>query len=94
MLGDVEKGLPFEDKSFDVVWSSHTLEHMKTPTASLKEMARVGKTVLGMFPNGLFTDNPHHLFPMNQEEFMQAAQPLGLMVESQVFDKLIGFKVR
>ncbi len=91
---DVEKALPFEDKSFDVVWSSHTLEHMKDPMASLKEMARIGKTVLGMFPNGLFADNAHHLSPMNQKEFMQVAQPLGLTVESQVFDKLIGFKLR
>jgi len=94
MMGDIEKGLPLVGNSFDVVWSSHTLEHAKNPTVALKEMFRIGKKVIGMFPNGLFADSAHHLSPMNQEEFMLAAQPLGLTVESQVFDKLIGFKVK
>ena len=35
--------LPFEDKSFDVVYSSHLLEHVENPAAVLREFVRVAK---------------------------------------------------
>ena len=49
--GESEK-LPFEDSSFDVVYCSHVLEHVKDEIQSLKEMKRVlksgGTLVIGM----------------------------------------------
>jgi ubiquinone/menaquinone biosynthesis C-methylase UbiE len=44
--------IPFEDNSFDVVYSSHVLEHVSDEIQSLKEMKRVlkedGVLILGM----------------------------------------------
>lgn len=36
-------GLPFEKKSFDFVFCSHVLEHVKDPSNACKEIMRVGK---------------------------------------------------
>ena len=38
--------LPFQDKSFDLVFSSQVLEHLKGPIKPLREFARVGKSWL------------------------------------------------
>ena len=35
--------LPFEDKTFDIVYSSHTLEHVLSPIICIHEMIRVLK---------------------------------------------------
>ncbi|TYQ16228.1 UNVERIFIED_CONTAM: Methylase involved in ubiquinone/menaquinone biosynthesis [Acetivibrio alkalicellulosi] len=43
--GKVEK-LPFEDKSFDTVISTHNLEHIKSIHQALKELRRVTKGLL------------------------------------------------
>lgn len=40
MLGDFHS-LPFEDKSFDVVYCSHALEHAYEPMTVVKEMVRI-----------------------------------------------------
>lgn len=49
--GEAEK-LPFKDKSFDVIYSSHVLEHVSNISDSLSEMGRVlnknGVVILGM----------------------------------------------
>lgn len=37
------ESLPFKDNEFDVVISSHTLEHVDNPDLFIKEMCRVGK---------------------------------------------------
>ena len=41
-LGDAER-LPFADNSFDVVWSSGSIEYWPNPVAALRECRRVGK---------------------------------------------------
>ena len=41
-LGDAER-LPFADDSFDVVWSSGSIEYWPNPVAALRECRRVGK---------------------------------------------------
>lgn len=38
--------LPFPDQSFDIVTCSHTLEHITSPQAAVKELKRVAKQVL------------------------------------------------
>ncbi|KAF3040383.1 hypothetical protein E8E11_004831 [Didymella keratinophila] len=42
-IGDVVKGLRFEDGEFDVVFCNQTLVHIPTPVVALKEMRRVCK---------------------------------------------------
>jgi demethylmenaquinone methyltransferase/2-methoxy-6-polyprenyl-1,4-benzoquinol methylase len=52
-LGDAER-LPFEDDSFDVVWSSGSIEYWPDPVATLREFRRVvkpGGQVLVVGPN-------------------------------------------
>ncbi len=39
---DIEK-LPFDDKSFDFVYTAHVLEHVENPAKALDELMRVGK---------------------------------------------------
>lgn len=39
---DVED-LPFDDKSFDYIYTSHVLEHVENPEKALNEISRVGK---------------------------------------------------
>ncbi len=40
--GDAER-LPFEDDSFDAIWSSGSIEYWPEPVAALAEMRRVGR---------------------------------------------------
>ncbi|MBI2613580.1 MAG: class I SAM-dependent methyltransferase [Candidatus Levybacteria bacterium] len=40
---DVEKGLPFENKTFDLIWCTEVLEHLKNPEFLIKEIGRVMK---------------------------------------------------
>jgi len=52
-LGDAER-LPFKDDSFDVVWSSGSIEYWPDPVATLRELRRVvipGGPVLVVGPN-------------------------------------------
>lgn len=42
--------LPFQDKEFDTVLSSHTIEHVDDPQAFYKEMKRVAKEVTLIVP--------------------------------------------
>ena len=42
ILGDMQK-LPFEDNSFDIVYTRHTLEHLPYYDKAINEMARVAK---------------------------------------------------
>lgn len=51
--GNLERGLPFADASFDGVVSLHVFEHLKSPEAVLRDYARVlrpGGVVLLGFP--------------------------------------------
>lgn len=48
---DVDEGLPYKDKSFDIVVASDCLQYMKEPDFVISEMLRVGKIVIVYFPN-------------------------------------------
>lgn len=55
------ESLPFEDNTFDVVFSSHVLEHVTNENNALKEMSRVlkptGKLIIGMPTASMATIN-------------------------------------
>jgi len=38
---DVQKGIPYEDERFDVVYCDQVLEHLQNPLSTVKEMRRV-----------------------------------------------------
>ena len=52
ILKGFSEKLPFKNKSFDVIFCSHVLEHVKSEEKSLDEMNRVlkddGKLIIGM----------------------------------------------
>jgi SAM-dependent methyltransferase len=51
---DVNEGLPFEDASFDLLWCSEVLEHLRDPARTLDEFRRVvrpGGDILLTTPN-------------------------------------------
>jgi ubiquinone/menaquinone biosynthesis C-methylase UbiE len=47
--GDILKGLPFEDSTFDLVYSDGLLEHFTDPSPVIKELSRVSKNHLVTF---------------------------------------------
>ena len=47
--GDILKGLPFDDNTFDLVYSDGLLEHFVDPTPIITELARVSKKQLVTF---------------------------------------------
>jgi len=54
---DVNKGLPFGDSTFDLVWAAEVIEHLDSPQESIKEFNRVlkynGKLIVTT-PNSYF----------------------------------------
>lgn len=40
---DANERLPFDDKSFDLIWCSEVIEHLKDPAFALSELRRVAK---------------------------------------------------
>ena len=51
---DANDALPFRDGTFDVVWSSEVIEHLKDPAAAIREMHRVvrpGGVIVMTTPN-------------------------------------------
>jgi ubiquinone/menaquinone biosynthesis C-methylase UbiE len=84
--GEAE-ALPFENDSFDLVYCSHVLEHVKDEVASLKEMKRVlkpgGTLIIGMptaamavinlFTEMLFTTH-HRLVNVFMRPFINTAK--------------------
>lgn len=49
--------LPFEENSFDMIFSNHVLEHVKYPRKLLKEVQRI------LVPGGYFVGSTSHLEP-------------------------------
>lgn len=72
--------LPFKDGAFEVVFSSHTIEHVKSPSVMLREMCRVAKRkVIIRFPHrkGSGAKMPHHLNYLDENWFKRASDLLG-----------------
>lgn len=63
--------LPFKDKSFDVVYASHILEHLDSPLKGLSEMKRVSKNfVIIRVPNAIHFrvtyETPEHIYSWSE----------------------------
>lgn len=72
--------LPIKDKSFEVVFSSHTIEHVQKPMQMLREMCRVAKTkAVVRFPHrkGSGAVMPYHVNFLDEDWFRKAAENLG-----------------
>lgn len=68
--------MPFKDGAFDLVFSSHTLEHVSTPFRVLKEFKRVAKRLVIRVPNvgfyrGSINEDDGHLYCWNSKTFFQ-----------------------
>ncbi|MBZ1348612.1 MAG: class I SAM-dependent methyltransferase [Candidatus Nealsonbacteria bacterium] len=50
LQGDLNKKLPFPDKSFDVYYISHVLEHLNNPETAMREAQRVADWVIVVLP--------------------------------------------
>jgi ubiquinone/menaquinone biosynthesis C-methylase UbiE len=64
--------MPFEDNSFDFVYTSHTLEHIDNLPAAIEEISRVGKRGYVAVPRGCISpmvdrDDCHHLWMCRYE---------------------------
>lgn len=73
--------LPFRDEGFNVVFSSHTIEHVKNPALMLREMCRVAKRkAILRCPHrkGTGAVRPFHLNYMDEAWFQKASVALGL----------------
>lgn len=51
MQWDIEEGLPFADKAFDVAFASHVLEHLDDWEFALSEATRVADHVVVVLPH-------------------------------------------
>jgi SAM-dependent methyltransferase len=73
--------LPFKDESFEVVFSSHTIEHVQNPSAMLREMCRVAKRkVIIRCPHrkGSGAKMPYHFNYFDEDWFKKASDILGV----------------
>jgi len=80
ILADAER-LPFKDDCFDVVFSSHVIEHVPNPFLMLREMCRVAeRKVIVRCPHrkGSGAVMPYHINFLDEEWFERATCKLGL----------------
>ena len=72
--------LPFKDECFDVVFSSHTIEHVKNPMKMLQELSRVSKrqvTLRCPHRKGSGAKRPFHINYLDEDWFKVSLAKLG-----------------
>jgi len=73
------ESLPFKDESFDLVYSSHAIEHTQKPMLMLKEMCRIAKRkIIVKCPHrrGTGAKRPFHLSYLDEDSFYRASEKL------------------
>ena len=84
-VGDIAKKIPYKDKSFDLVFSSETIEHLYNPDKFLKEIRRVLK------PKGLLVlTTPNLASWLNRILFLFGIYPLVLEASTE---KKVGLRI-
>jgi SAM-dependent methyltransferase len=74
------ENLPFKNECFEVVFSSHTIEHVKNPKKMLQELLRVSKRqVVVRCPHrkGSGAKRPFHINYLDEEWFSALFSKLG-----------------
>jgi len=66
----VMENLPFDDKQFDSVFCSHTLEHAADLSKACSEIQRVSKRAVIIVPIEEHTENPGHTSPIKSKDFL------------------------
>ena len=72
--------LPFKNESFEVVFSSHTIEHVQNPFLMLREMCRVAKRkaiIRCPHRRGSGAKMPHHFNYFDENWFKKTSDILG-----------------
>lgn len=79
---------PFKDNFFDVVVAGELIEHLEKPEVLIKEMARIGKTLI-LSTARMEYDEPEHLWKFEKEDFIKLLSPYGKVeteeIDSQLF---------
>ena len=83
--------LPFKDKEFDFVISSHVIEHVQDPVIFIKEIQRISKkgyieTPTTLEDNLVFENKKDHLWHIN---FDDDNQKLILSKKTQIFEPVL-----
>lgn len=79
VVGELQH-MPFASNTFDLVWSSSTLEHLDNPITGLKEMVRLTKT-----GGKVFVGVPYDRGPLGFQRWIQYTS-IGIWI-GKVFDK-------
>lgn len=73
-VGDIYK-LPFKDKSYDTVYTSHVLEHCENPDQVLLETVRVAnKRIIHVVPDGNVDEKnfgSEHIHKFNRKNYVE-----------------------
>lgn len=86
--------LPFRAESFNVVFSSHTIEHVEKPAVMFRELCRIAKRkVIIRCPHrkGSGAVMPFHLHYFDEEWFKKASTALGF--ESEQFINVYDYPI-
>lgn len=83
VIGDAMH-LPFKEDTFDVVFSTHAIEHVTNPLGMLREMSRVckGKLIVRCpHRRGSNAIKPFHINYLDEDWFQKAATAIGLKMQ-------------
>lgn len=102
VLADATKGLPYDDKYFDVVFCKHVIEHVLDTPAFMKEAQRVLKNngrIILITPNILkrkfkFFDDAEHVKPFTSRAIKQILWDNGFELEKISFEPKFIFPLK
>jgi len=83
--------LPFRNKSFEVVYASHLLEHCECPLKVLKELGRVAKYIVYLhvpYGDKHPDDDPTHLYSWTMQSFKNLLSKVFLRVEVYTTERI------
>ena len=99
--------LPYRDKSFDIVYVSHLLEHLENPVEAVKEWKRVARryVVVNVPNNPTLEEFPMHLYSWSrtslrsfmllcfEDVYVFANTPLENLMLNRVFKRILRIRM-